>query len=231
MESRKMKICAISDIHNRHNKVTIEPCDILIVAGDYTGQGLTSEVKNFHKWLNNQPARHKLVVQGNHELYVQSAFANAKMTAQEECPDVIFVEHELVEIEGLKIFCSAWTPFFHNWAYNAERTLEDACRNQIPFIGDKWKDIPMDTDILVTHGPPAGILDQCYYADGVTPRERVGCYSLLEKLVQIPTLKHHFFGHIHSSHGEQEFKGIKFYNVSICGETYYPDYPPTVIEV
>lgn len=161
---------------------------------------------------------------------VESNFNLSKLAAQNECPDVLFVEHQLVVIEGLRIFCSAWTPFFHNWAYNAERLLEDACRNQIPFIGDKWKDIPMDIDILVTHGGPHGILDQCYYADGVTPRERVGCHLLLEKLVQIPTLKHHVFGHIHASHGEQEFKGIKFYNVSICGETYCPDYPPTYFE-
>lgn len=227
-----MKIAAISDIHNRQEKMKpIEPVDLIIVAGDYTGQGLTSEVKNFHRWLNKQPAKHKLVVQGNHELYVESAFTNAKATAQEECPDVIFVEHELVVIEGIKIFCSAWTPYFHRWAYNAHRSLGEAQHDQLPFIKDKWDDIPMDIDVLVTHGPPRGILDQVYYVDGVTPRDRVGCDHLLEKLVQIPTLKHHIFGHIHSSHGEMEFKGIKFYNVSICGETYYPDYEPTYFEV
>lgn len=216
-----MIIVAISDVHNRHEKIKIPECDLLIVAGDYTSQGYEHEVRNFHIWLNKQPARHKIVVQGNHEKDVERNFNLMKSVAETACPGVIFVEHELVVIEGIKIFCSAYTPWFYDWAYNVERDV----------ISNKWKDIPMDTEILVTHGPPHGILDQVYQVDGVTPRERVGCYALMEKLVQLPKLHTHIFGHIHSSHGKYAFKDIMFYNVAICGETYYPDYQPTLLEV
>ncbi len=226
-----MKIVCISDVHGKWNRLTIPECDILISSGDYSFRGELHMVKDFHAWLNKQPAKHVISVQGNHEVFVEHNFNTAKQVALEQCPRVHFVDHELVEIEGLKIFCSAWTPWFYNWAYNAYRTLADAQHFQKPYIGDKWRDIPMDINMLVTHGPPAGILDQVYQIDGVTPRERVGCDLLLQKLVQIPTLKHHFFGHIHGSHGETEFHGIKFYNAAICGETYAVDYEPTVVEI
>jgi hypothetical protein len=54
-----------------------------------------------------------------------------------------------VEIEGLKIFGSPYQPLFYNWGfqYHASRAEEI------------WSAIPKDTDILITHGPPHGILD------------------------------------------------------------------------
>lgn len=224
----QFKIIAISDTHNKHNKLTIQKCDLLLCVGDYSLQGCDSEIKNFCKWVNEQPAKHKVVIQGNHELGVQESFKKALAIAKKQCPDIIFVEHELVVIEGIKIFCSAWTPFFHDWAYNAYRTLEESIIHQKPYIKDKWKDIPMDCDIVATHGPCKGILDQVYMFDGITPKERVGCDLLLEKFIQT-SAKIHISGHIHSGHGFIEFHGKKFYNVSICGERYTVDYAPTEI--
>jgi Icc-related predicted phosphoesterase len=225
-----LKIVCISDVHEKWDKLVIPECDLLISSGDYSFRGMPEVVKAFHTWLDKQPAKNIISVQGNHELWVQHNFQEAKQIALAACPRVHFVEHELVTIDGIKIFCSAWTPWFHNWAYNAARTLEDAKRMQIPYIKDKWKDIPQDTEILVTHGGPHGILDMTYQVDGVTPRGRVGCESLMDRIAQIPTLKHHIFGHIHSSYGEKEFRGIKFYNAANCGETYTIDNPVTVFE-
>jgi Icc-related predicted phosphoesterase len=57
-----------------------------------------------------------------------------------------------------------------------------------------WSAIPEDTDVLVTHGPPFGILDQNYN------KEHVGCESLTEHVLRIkPQL--HIFGHIHEDYG------------------------------
>lgn len=229
-----MKIVAISDTHNRHKKLVIPPCDILITVGDYTSMGYEREVKDYHKWLNLQPARYKITVQGNHELKVRDNFYHMKMIAQQECPNVIFVEHELVEIEGIKIFCSAWTPEFYNWAYNAARTLEAAQQMQIPYIKDKWDQIPLDIDVLAVHGPISGIHDAVYRVDGVTISERVGCWHLGEKVIQLPKLKHFISGHLHSNNNVNspyQFKGINFHCVCICDEQYYPSYEPTVIEL
>lgn len=224
-----MKMIAISDTHNRHKNLVIPECDILLVDGDYTSQGYEHEVKEFHKWLNKQPARYKIVIQGNHEKGVEANFKLARGIAKYECPDVIFVEHELVVIEGIKIFCSAWTPWFYNWAYNAVRQREGATKKN-PYIGDLWKDIPLDVDVIATHGPCHGFHDLVYQVDGVTPRERVGCDLLLQKVMQT-NAKVIISGHIHSGHGFQEFNGKQFYGVSICDEMYYPSYKPTEIEL
>jgi hypothetical protein len=55
----------------------------------------------------------------------------------------------------------------------------------------KWNQIPDDTDILVTHGPPVGYGDLCY--SGV----RAGCVELLTTVQQRVKPKYHIFGHIH----------------------------------
>lgn len=53
-----------------------------------------------------------------------------------------------------------------------------------------WKDIPKDIDVLVTHGPPYGILDF------TIRKEYAGCKGLL-KFVEIIKPQAHIFGHIH----------------------------------
>lgn len=213
-----MKIVAISDVHGKWNKITIPECNLLISCGDYSFRGETHMVKDFHKWLNKQPATHIISVQGNHELQVQHNFNLSKQIAQEQCPRVHFMEEGLVEIEDKKIWCSAWTPWFYDWAYNARRGEE---------IQRHWDLIPQDIDILVTHGPPAGVLDTVIGRE----QDHLGCLDLMDKINQLPKLKYHFFGHIHSGHGTMNFNDKTFFNVSICDEQYKPTNPVTEVEI
>lgn len=55
----------------------------------------------------------------------------------------------------------------------------------------KWNEIPDDTDILVSHGPPFGIGDLCKSS------LRVGCPMLLSAVQERVKPKIHAFGHIH----------------------------------
>lgn len=214
-----MRIVAISDVHGKWNKLTIPECDILISAGDYSFRGERHMVKDFHRWLNEQPANHIISVQGNHETWVEQNFLEAKTLAEENCPAVYFMDEGLVEIEGLKIWCSAITPFFCNWAWNR-------LPHQIIY---NWEKIPEDTDILITHGPPKGILDELVYVNGAPKGEHAGCPYLLRKIELIkPDI--HIFGHIHCGHGEFHKDGTSFYNAAICDEMYSPTNPVTVID-
>lgn len=217
-----MKIVCISDTHGKWKKIKIEPCDILISTGDYSFTGERHLVKNFHEWLNKQPAKHIISVQGNHERLVQQNFNENKELALSVCPRVHFIDHHLVEIEGLKIFGSAWTPFFCNWAWNAQRGEE---------LERLWSQIPEDIDILATHGPPYGVLDVVYAQDGVTPNGRVGCYQLEERIKHLKKLKLHCFGHIHCSYGQTEHNDVKYVNAAICDEMYFPSNKPIIIEI
>jgi Icc-related predicted phosphoesterase len=75
-----------------------------------------------------------------------------------------------------------------------------------------WSLIPDDTDILVTHGPPRGVLDVIRNGRGVgsTNLQNEVFGRLREKL------KVHCFGHIHEDPGHVVREGIKFFNSAIC---------------
>jgi predicted phosphohydrolase len=215
-----MKIVGISDLHERWHPVVIPECDLLISTGDYSFHGSPYVVKSYHEWLNKQPAKYIISGQGNHETWVEKNFEEARNIALGVCPRVQFVDEGPVDIEGLKIWYSAITPRFFNWAYNRERGAE---------IKAHWDLIPMDTKILLTHGPPYGILDEVpsRYYDGLA--EKVGCHDLLARVKEIkPDL--HMFGHIHPAHGEHHEDGTSFYNLCICNERYAPTNTVTVID-
>lgn len=119
-----VKIVAISDTHGLHEKLTIPPCDILLSAGDYSFLGSEKEIKAFHRWMSLQPAKHKISVQGNHEIGIEKNFLASKALAEANCPGVHFVEEGPLELEGIKFWLSAIQPTFHNWAYNRARGSE-----------------------------------------------------------------------------------------------------------
>jgi hypothetical protein len=121
----------------------------------------------------------------------------------------------MVDIDGLKIYGSPWQPEFFNWAFNLPRNGSE--------LESKWNLIPEGLDILITHGPPWGVLD-------LAPRGlNVGC-ELLSKRVMEVSPKIHVFGHIHSSYGQKNFNGVEFINASVLGEDYNPTNDPVKID-
>jgi Icc-related predicted phosphoesterase len=87
----------------------------------------------------------------------------------------------------------------------------------------KWQAIPEDTDILITHGPPNGILD--YVAQSVY---NAGCEELLERVMQVKP-KVSVFGHIHQGYGTLRVNEIEFINASVLNERYnYANLPVNV---
>lgn len=210
-----MKIVAISDVHERWHNLHIPECDVLISAGDYSFRGDLSVVREFHKWLHLQPSKHVISVQGNHELWVERNYGLSKLVAEESCPGVHFLEEGDVEIDGIKFYGSAITPRFFNWAYNRDRGLD---------IKKHWDKIPDNTDILITHGPPKGIMD-------LTPDyENVGCDDLLKRVSEINP-KYHIFGHLHGCYGILKRYNTTFINASICDEDYKASNKPIEFEV
>lgn len=90
-------------------------------------------------------------------------------------------------------------------------------------IKTMWDKIPQDIHILITHGPPLGVLDK---VAGVYPENNgfhVGCEDLLNKTKELNHLKLHVFGHIHESYGiSAAIRNIKFVNASIMNEDLEP---------
>lgn len=216
------KIVSISDTHNRHDKVTIPECDFLFHCGDWTSMGYKHEVEPFAKWLDKQPAKYIVIIPGNHELNFEKDFPESKKWITDHCPRANLLIDESITLEGVKIYGSPVTPFFCNWAYNKHRGDQIQCY---------WDAIPNDINILLTHGPPYGILDQTTYADGTIREDRLGCYQLQKRIKELENLDLHFFGHIHAQ-GSRQFHedGVSYYNAAICDESYYPSNSITVVE-
>jgi len=209
-----ISICHISDTHETHRKLHIPYSDILIHSGDFTFQGDLGKVKEFLSWFDAQQSRYRVLIAGNHDKSFHKTPDLTKLLLS-EFPEITYLENSGTEIEGIKIWGSPYTPTFgHGWAFNCN----------IDKIQNHWDLIPTDTQILVTHGPPFGILDKTAYGD------LVGCESLLQTVKKIkPEL--HLFGHIHEGYGLLFEDGITFSNGCNLDERYIPINMPRIIEL
>jgi len=187
-----MDITFISDTHGLHHHVKLNPGTVLIHAGDVTEYGLEEEVADFLFWFSKQPFSYKIFIAGNHDLFLEECTpAKGKKLIP---PDIIYLQNSGIEIEGLKVWGSPVTPYFLGMAFNARQGAE---------IEKVWNKIPADTDILITHGPPKGILDQ-----------DVGSEELLQKVNKVkPAI--HCFGHAHGQNGIETIKETAFINASL----------------
>lgn len=210
-----MRIVCISDTHGQHDKLALPDGDLLLHAGDSTKRGTEEQIASFDRWLRRLPHRYKVVIAGNHD------FAFERIPeARTWIVGATYLQDEGIEIEGLHIWGSPWQPRFFDWAFNLDRGEP---------LRQVWSKIPAKTDILVTHGPPMGILDATFRG------EAVGCEELREAVERIRP-KLHLFGHIHESYGLVERtwpdgRVTRFVNASTCTLSYSPDQAPVVVEL
>ncbi len=137
-----MKILHISDTHNRHRQLTNLPeTDVVVHSGDVSMNGSTQEILDFLNWFSALPHRHKIFVEGNHDI----CLFNSKIDG---LPDnIYFLKDSSVLIEGVKFYGLSLKSSYESSAL----------------------DIPEDADVVVSHEPPYGILDfseGMHYGDG-----------------------------------------------------------------
>jgi Icc-related predicted phosphoesterase len=212
-------IVFISDTHNYTEEIVVPDVDVLIQSGDATTIGSVQQLRAFNRWFAALPHKHKIFVAGNHDWLFEKDHDLARRLLD---PSIVYLQDSSAEIDGLRIYGSPWQPRFFDWAFNLNRG---------PEMAEKWALIPDEIDILITHGPPHGILD-------LVPRkgwdEKTGCEELRKRVEQVANfgrLKLHVFGHIHCGYGVHEEFGVKFVNASTCDEQYNATQPPMVIDM
>ena len=208
-----MRVVHISDSHGAkfHTKLMIPECDVLIHSGDIGGRTTALELDEFLRWFEKQPANKKIFIAGNHDIILDKAHLYSKVDAGviskhvaqeliaqadkllEDHSDIVYLNNTEYIYSGVKFYGSPITPSFHkaNWAFNADRGEE---------IKKYWGKIPGDVDVLITHGPPYGILDSIPETFKQSPNEDIhrGCDDLLAVMKhRLNSLKLHCFGHIH----------------------------------
>lgn len=109
------RLVLISDTHEQHRKLTLPPCDLLLHCGDvllinrhFSVEYSCGKIVEFGNWLQAQDAAEKLVIAGNHDHALEVL---GKERVQELLGEgVQYLEHEFVDVLGLKIFASPWSP-------------------------------------------------------------------------------------------------------------------------
>ncbi|KAH7631454.1 Metallo-dependent phosphatase-like protein [Sordaria sp. MPI-SDFR-AT-0083] len=217
------RLLLLSDTHIRSRSKTPLPfpvpsipggTDIVIHAGDITNSSALSEFSLCLSYLRQLPAQLKLIIAGNHDftldlpVYSQyvatqsnSALGNltrrkglgevgeAKRLLEEARKDGIFYLEEgthtfdLANGARLVVYASPATPAFGSQGF--QYTAEE---------GHVFE-IPEEADLVVSHGPPRGVLDVSRLT-----RQSCGSVELWERVREV-TPKLHVFGHIHEAWG------------------------------
>lgn len=216
-----MKICVTSDTHGRD--FTAQPADVFIHCGDITAGGTVEETALFASWLHDSPYKHAIVVPGNHDRCFQEEFDAVRELFDDRVHILI---DKGVQIDGVNFWGSPWTPPFFDWFFMKE---EDDLRVV-------YSRMPQEIDVLITHGPPRGILDPGHKEPHVGSRALLG--AITDKSRKI---KHHVFGHLHAAGGKMHIgPGIvgedyrldtRFYNVAACNEAYNLVNQPIILEI
>jgi len=124
------------------------------------------------EWFGAQRFRHVLAIGGNHD------FALEYMVREDPQP---FRNAELlldsgITIDGVRFWGSPWTPDLPGWAWYADSAG----------LRHAWGQIPAGVDVLITHTPPAGILDIS------SSGRALGCAHLLDAVERVRPRLHCF---------------------------------------
>lgn len=209
----KTRFLLMSDTHG--DRFPIKPdhrADVVIHCGDLTEESKLEEFRIALQFLKELDAPLKLVVAGNHDftLDVPTFKERIGAAAQRLDPDlvrkefgdygearrlmdeakddgVVFLDegtHHFILQNGarLAVYASPYTPSNGGWGF------EYAPGTERGFAIEK------STDVVITHGPPLGIMDL------TRARTRAGCAGLFGAVAGArPRL--HCFGHIHEGWG------------------------------
>ncbi|KAL8834570.1 MAG: hypothetical protein Q9170_003698 [Blastenia crenularia] len=201
-------------------KHPLPPVDVILHCGDLTHCGGASSYKKAIILLASIDAKLKLVIAGNHDLDLDKDFWNTHLDEGDEPEDhdeaievmkgtlakeagVTYLEEgtytfALYNGSQLTIYASPYTPAFNDWAFAYEHDEDRFNNDQDALIGAQsiaQNPIPNfgEVDVIMTHGPPKGILDHC-------PQGDAGCPNLLQAIKRARPLLH-CFGHIHEGSG------------------------------
>ena len=207
-----MKLTIVSDTHGEQDKIGRLSGDVLIHCGDMFNMfnQTHEDFDRMDEWFGEQDFDLVLCIGGNHDFelqkrsgYVDNPFSNAT-----------YLEGKSYEFGGINFFGAPWVPDLYDQAFFTKDNK----------LSDKWADIPDNVDVLITHTPPAGILDVS--SKGLV----LGCRHLLEAIERTkPTV--HCFGHVHASSGVHKDGATTFINAALVNSKYELSHPPYEIEL
>lgn len=195
-------------------EIDVPGADLLIHCGDATYSGTIQEVARAGVWLRSLPHKEKLFIPGNHDRLFET-----DRNIADSLFEGITVLHDKEYIwNGYRIWGTSWQPAFAGWAFGIN-TYDDLYR--------AFLQIPVNTDILITHCPPYKVLDLT--EEGVHAGAKP-LIDLFKKGRINPYI--HAFGHIHEGYGQVgNFPDCLAINASINTRDMKATNKPIVIEL
>lgn len=179
----------LSDTHGFHRRLRHLPeADVLVHGGDFCMNGTEDEALDFLNWLCDLPYRHKLFTLGNHDTCLHGARVDG---LDANCH---FLAHEAVTLEGVTFY---GLPFF----------IEG-------FEDRRVKAIPSGVDVLVSHQPPFGVLDE----DRIEGMPVHYGSEVLQEQLRATKPRFHLFGHVHAGYGTLRRGGATSANGALLRE-------------
>jgi len=191
-----MKILHLSDTHGKHRELPpLAAADVVVHSGDFTFGGSEQETLDFFDWFCDLPHPHKVVVAGNHDLCMFDA------DGIEGLPDnVHYLRNSGVVVSGVGFY---GIPMF----------MEDCMAGRFPKL---YRQIPDNTDVVITHQPPFGFCDMGDYGQGMSHR---GDAQLAQRIMEVaPRL--HLFGHEHDARAVEQHGTTLFSNAAVLDRQY-----------
>jgi Icc-related predicted phosphoesterase len=168
------RLVLMSDLHDR--PATVPAGDVLVLAGDVFCGDDRASLQSDLRWVASLGFKRVLMTLGNHDLNLRHLLNTQPKMA-----------HRMLGAAGITLL------------RDAEVVIEG-----IRFFGVDWRStatIPK-CDVLISHEPPAGILDG-----------GIGC-PVLRRAMLAAKPRLHVFGHCHEHAGHSTLGGTHFYNAA-----------------
>lgn len=232
-----MKIIAISDLHGYLPKLSL--CDVVCIAGDIlpleyqnnTIKSVSWFLQDFVPWANYLPCNKVIFIAGNHDFLFDTLSKSNQLdweieelllTSHLDSTNIKYLCDSEYIYNGVKFYGTPWIPDLHKWAFYAGNNK----------LKEKFKQIPYDVDVLITHAPPkVGNCGTVLAYNNRNNGKNFGCIELAEEYSRINP-KYHVFGHVHSGdHNITSYNNSKLVNVSLKDENYNIFYEPFIFEI
>lgn len=228
-----MKLIALSDLHG--DLVEINPCDVVCICGDIVPLNIQRDIKKsfdwmmdvFFPWCENLSCKRVLWTGGNHDFVLDPSF-HSDMKLYHIVTDILASSKvHYLDGEGsyvydrIQFWGCPYTIGPVGWA------------NYRPEFSDPFIKMPVDTDVVLVHQPPMGLVGTVHQSDRHDYLTNYGSESLT-KIISNPAwnTRYLFCGHVHSGfHSEETIGHTKCYNVSIKDEDYKTSYSPLEIDI
>lgn len=200
-----LRLAVLSDTHGFHRGMgafgnpPVPGADVLVHCGDWSrDHGSWLDTLRFARWMAEQPHEHKIVCPGNHDHAVWESPPRALELFREH--GIHMLGKKPVEIDGMTFDGGPWMPV-SGWDPPWGFEISDSARRL------EWERIKR-CDVLVTHVPPAGILD------GSLTGKSLGDPLLRDRVLNHIRPRLHCFGHVHEERGLVQEGGTWFMNAS-----------------